>query len=414
MGTLSVDKILKTSQGAAEFTLPATDGSAGQAWISDGSGQLSVGEVTAAGIATDAVGSSEIAANAITPAQMANSAFLANRNMVINGAMQIAQRGTTTTTAGFIVDRIESAVSAVDELVCTYSQDSSGADGFANSYKINVDTAESAIAVDEYQRVTYKIEAQDCQDLKYGNAAAESVTLSFYVKSNVTGTYAFCIFGDDGSRLIGGTYAISASATWEKKTLTFAGDTAGTMNDDNGSGLRLCFWLIAGTNFTSGSTNTSWMASVTASVAYGHAVNLGSAVNNYWQITGVQLERGTTATPFESKTYAQELQACLRYFEKESLAQTYMVSNGDNAGFMAYDLNWGVKKRATPTVTFSTWSVYNYITLLGDQSTANSWSVAGTFNSDSANVGASKASHGLGNLFTMRLTNVTLSADAEL
>jgi len=251
-----------------------------------------------------------------TTVTLPDSSYLANRNMIINGAMQVSQRGTSTTTAGFIVDRIESGVSAVDELVCTYSQDSSGADGFANSYKINVDTAESAIAVDEYQRVTYKIEAQDCQDLKYGNASAESVTLSFHVKSNVTGTYAFCIFGDDGSRLIGGTYTISSSATWEKKTLTFAGDTAGTMNDDNGSGLRLCFWLIAGTNFTSGSTNTSWMASTTASTAYGHAVNLGSAINNYWQVTGIQLEIGSVATPFEHKSYGQELQDCQRYYEK--------------------------------------------------------------------------------------------------
>ena len=260
--------------------------------------------------------------------------FRSSRNMIINGAMQIAQRGTSTTTAGFIVDRIESGVSAVDELVCTYSQDSSGADGFANSYKINVDTAESAIAVDEFQRVTYKIEAQDCQGLKYGNASAESVTLSFHVKSNVTGTYAFSIFGDDGSRLIGGTYTISSSATWEKKTLTFAGDTAGTMNDDNGSGLRLCFWLIAGTNFTSGSTNTSWMASTTASTAYGHAVNLGSTINNYWQVTGIQLEIGSVATPFEHKTYGQELAACQRYYQK-----SYDVGSApgsvDNSNFVS-------------------------------------------------------------------------------
>jgi hypothetical protein len=288
-----------------------------------------------------------------TTVTLPDSSYLANRNMIINGAMQVSQRGTSTTTAGFIVDRIESGVSAVDELVCTYSQDSSGADGFANSYKINVDTAESAIAVDEYQRVTYKIEAQDCQDLKYGNASAESVTLSFHVKSNVTGTYAFCIFGDDGSRLIGGTYTISSSATWEKKTLTFAGDTAGTMNDDNGSGLRLCFWLIAGTNFTSGSTNTSWMASTTASTAYGHAVNLGSAINNYWQVTGIQLEIGSVATPFEHKTYGQELADCQRYCEKlhgdtaiEMVSMQFAYNTTATEGILYYLL-----KRANPTIT---------------------------------------------------------------
>jgi hypothetical protein len=309
---------------------------------------ITAGQVKAAGLASDAV----------TVAKMNDSAYLANRNLIINGAMQVSQRGTSTTTAGFIVDRIESGVSAVDELVCTYSQDSSGADGFANSYKINVDTAESAIAVDEYQRVTYKIEAQDCQDLKYGNASAESVTLSFHVKSNVTGTYAFCIFGDDGSRLIGGTYTISSSATWEKKTLTFAGDTAGTMNDDNGSGLRLCFWLIAGTNFTSGSTNTSWMASTTASTAYGHAVNLGSTISNYWQVTGIQLEIGSVATPFEHKTYGQELAACQRYYEKSynqgtdpgtATAVSGWLMRHPTAGPGAQMIYFAVPKRTTPT-----------------------------------------------------------------
>jgi len=285
-----------------------------------------------------------------------DSSYLANRNMIINGAMQVSQRGTSTTTAGFIVDRIESGVSAVDELVCTYSQDSSGADGFANSYKINVDTAESAIAVDEYQRVTYKIEAQDCQGLKYGNASAESVTLSFHVKSNVTGTYAFSMVGDGGIRLIGGTYTISSSATWEKKTLTFTGDTAGIINDDVGTGLTLYFWLIAGTNFTSGSTNTSWMANTTASLAYGHAVNLGSTINNYWQVTGIQLEIGSVATPFEHKTYGQELAACKRYlyaFRKDGGGSTAIgtgiISGTTTISFI--HLTLPVEMRTTPTLT---------------------------------------------------------------
>ena len=274
--------------------------------------------------------------------------FRSSRNMIINGAMQVSQRGTSTTTAGFIVDRIETVVSAVDELVCTYSQDSSGADGFANSYKINVDTAESAIAVDEYQRVTYKIEAQDCQGLKYGNASAESVTLSFHVKSNVTGTYAFSMVGDGGIRLIGGTYTISSSATWEKKTLTFTGDTAGIINDDVGTGLTLYFWLIAGTNFTSGSTNTSWMANTTASLAYGHAVNLGSTINNYWQVTGIQLEIGSVATPFEHKTYGQELAACQRYFQLPVNWQAYSDTTTATAFKIMH--SFPVTMRASPTI----------------------------------------------------------------
>ena len=165
MGTLSVDKILKTSQGAAEFTLPATDGTAGQSMITDGSGQLSLGNptlpvdsVTASEIAAGAVGTSEIAALAvtaseiaattITPAQMADSAFLANRNLVMNGAMQISQRATSTasiTGVGFhTVDRWETQATTLG--TWTQSQATDTPAGFGSSLKMDCTTANASPA----------------------------------------------------------------------------------------------------------------------------------------------------------------------------------------------------------------------------------------------------------------------------
>ena len=258
------------------------------------------------------------------------------------------------------------------------------------------------------------MEGYDAQRLKQGGANAETFTLSFYAKAvGKTGVYSVCCIKKDAGGA--GRYQVkefTVTTSWVRHTITFEADTTALIRNSNSGDLNFYFSMACGPDDKVAPT-TAWAAGGGVSAST-NQVNFMDSTSNEFHITGVQLEIGSTVTPFESKTYAQELQACLRYFEKESLAQTYMVSNGDNAGFMAYDLNWGVKKRATPTVTFSTWSVYNYVTLLGDQTTANSWSVAGTFNADSANIGATKASHGLGNLFTMRLINVTLSADAEI
>jgi len=158
------------------------------------------------------------------------------------------------------------------------------------------------------------IEGQNLQQVKKGTAAAEQLTVSFWVKANVTGTYIVELYDNDNTRVIASSYSISASATWEKKTVTFAADTTGAFDNDNGGSLYLGFWLGAGTAYTSGTLQTTWATPTDPKRAVGQ-VNLASATNNYWQITGVQLEVGDTATPFEFKPVAQDLLECQRYYQ---------------------------------------------------------------------------------------------------
>ena len=182
------------------------------------------------------------------------------RNLIINGAMQVAQRGTSTTGGGFLVDRFELNINNTDNIAITQSQDSSGPNGFANSWKILATTAESAVAADERVRFRQNIEGQNLQQFAFGTSDAKSMTLSFYVKSNKTGTYAVNLEQDDASRFIGSTYTISSADTWEFKTITVDGDTSGTINDDNGAGLIVSWYLLAGSNYTA-TNNTSYSAS---------------------------------------------------------------------------------------------------------------------------------------------------------
>jgi hypothetical protein len=151
------------------------------------------------------------------------------------------------------------------------------------------------------------------QRIAKGTSSAQQLTLSFWVKSNVTGSYVVGLEDVDNSRYVGATYSVSASATWEKKTITFPADTTGAFDNDNANSLTLLFFLGAGSNRTSGTLNTTWASTVTANQAVGQT-NLAAATNNYWQITGVQLEVGPTGTGFEFKSYGRELAECQRYY----------------------------------------------------------------------------------------------------
>ena len=245
---------------------------------------------------------------------------LSNRNLIINGAMQVAQRGTSSNSINSFgsVDRFNSSKANDDELAGTQAQSTTAPDGFSNSYKIDCTVAESAVAADEYWRVRHHIEAQNLQQLKYGTSGAQSVTLSFYVRSNVTGTYSCALYQEDGDsgsgRIIGSTYTISSADTWEYKTITFAGDTGGTINNDNGEGLTILWALMAGSNYTA-TDNTSWGTYAAGKLSYGHAVNMASSSSNEWYITGVQLEVGTNASDFEHRSFGEELSLCQRYFQ---------------------------------------------------------------------------------------------------
>ena len=270
------------------FTLPDGDGTADQVLKTDGSGQLGFADRHS------------------------------NPSLIINGAMQVAARGTSetgvTTTGVFVLDRF--VINVADTAEYTISQSTTTPDGFANSMKWDNTTANASPSSGQYALFSQKIEGQNLQHLKYGTASAQSVTLSFWVRSNKTGTYIAELLQPDASnRHINKAYTISSADTWEHKTITFSGDTSGVINNDNGSGLSVTWWLGAGSDYSSGTLQTSWGALDQTARAVGN-VNLSDSTSNEWYITGVKLEVGSTATPFEHRSYADELIRCQRYYQR--------------------------------------------------------------------------------------------------
>jgi hypothetical protein len=241
------------------------------------------------------------------------------RNIIINGDMSIAQRGTSatsiTTDAYYTIDRMKTSYTNMGNWTQSQSTDVPTGQGFATSLKMECTTADASPDSSDRIMVRQFIEGQNLQYLKKGTANAESVTASFWVKSNKTGTYILEIFDADNSRHINKSYTIDASNTWEKKTITFAGDTTGTIVNDNGDSFHFGFWLGAGSNYTSGTLQTSWGSSTSANRAVGQ-VNLADNTANEWYITGVQLEAGEVASDFEFLPFDVNLQRCQRYFYK--------------------------------------------------------------------------------------------------
>ena len=377
MGTLSVDKLVKTSSGAAEFTLPATDGAAGAVLQTDGSGQLSVATVGSSGIATDAVGSSQIAANAvtateiaattITPAQMANSAFLANRNMIINGAMQIAQRGTTaagtTSNTYSQLDRwgLGSGSSFnFDVTATTNTTTVNTEDGFASALMITPDSTQTPTG-SHNATIYYLMEGYDAQRLKQGGANAETFTLSFYANAvGKTGVYSVCCIKKDAAGAA--RYQVkefTVTTSWVRHTITFEADTTALIRNSNASALNFYFSMACGPDDIVAPT-TAWATG--GGIAAGtNQVNFMDSTSNEFHITGVQLEVGSNATPFEHKTFAQDLQACQRYYEKSYNQGVALGSNTNvgayrprhpSAGTNGSPISFRVSKRTTPTIVF--------------------------------------------------------------
>ena len=326
----------------------------------------------------------KIANSTITPAQMANSAFLANRNIVQNGAMQICQRATTVTglTAGpyTTCDRWRWSLATLGTWTSAQETLTTGnafADGFRKSFRIDCTTADASPAAGDVFVFQQRIEGYNAQGLKKGTANAESTTISFWVKSNTTGTYSFGLFDTDNDRNIWQLYTISVADTWEKKTITFAGDTTGgTLNNDNNSGLEMWWYIGAGSNYTTGTLQTRWGANTWANNAVG-TTQLAASTANDWAITGVQLEIGTTATPFEHQSFGQELATCQRYYQLKGMGLIGGVeSTSATVGTMRTGITYNPEMRAAPTVGVGASTItYNYpgVAAMASISNAISW-----------------------------------------
>jgi hypothetical protein len=219
------------------------------------------------------------------------------------------------------------------------------------------------LAASDFLLFQQRIEGQNLQGIKKGTSAAESLTISFYVKSSNTGTY-ICEFRDnDNTRQISKSYAINTANTWEKKTITVPPDTTGQFDNDNDISLQLFFWLAAGTTWSSGTLNDSaWASSVNANRAVGQ-LNLANATGNYWAVTGIQLERGSSATPYEWMDYGRELAMCQRYYYKTATVSAGVIvvsafadSTTSFGGFGSFP----VRLRATPTALSQSGTASDY------------------------------------------------------
>jgi len=290
---------------------------------------------------------------------------LSNRNLIINGAMQVAQRGTSFsyahdgTTAAYNLDRFNFGMrTTADEYDCTVAQVSDSPDGFSNSLKITTGTAESAIGADEYYNLYQPIEAQNLQLLGYGTSSAKTMTLSFYVKSSLTGTFASSFYQADDNRILNKTYTINSANTWERKTISIPADTTGVIDNNNGGGMWVYWGFGTGSDFDGGTTATNWAAYTTTNFFDSSGSDaLITTAGATWQVTGVQLEVGDVATPFEHRSFGDELARCQRYFYT-----VCPLSNSSNPIGMSYYYvsstilgmhQFPVTMRAAPTITSS-------------------------------------------------------------
>jgi len=288
---------------------------------------------------------------------LTNSQIGGRRNIIINGAMQVAQRGTSETSTGYqTCDRIQFLTSNTDNFAFTVSQSSTAPDGFSTSQKLDCTTVESSLDADELARFLYKVEGQDIQHFNYGSSASEEVTVSFYVRSNVTGVYTVEFrLNAAGTSTITKQYTISSANTWERKILKLPTNTTTSVNNDTSNGIELSFCVAAGSNFTTGSLGTSWATTATSSRYAGQAANIMSSTDNEWYITGIQMEVGSQATPFEHRSFGEELALCQRYFQTLTLGSTYReITTTEYADFFSFNTTM----RASPTAAVVTQFVY--------------------------------------------------------
>ena len=254
-------------------------------------------------------------------ALIGSQSALSNKNMVSNGAMLINQRGNVTAASGTALTyggpdrwRIYKQDSTA-VLDISQSTDVPSGQGFKYSYKVDVTTADSSADANDRCDVIFRWEGQDLQHLKKGTSEAVATTVQFWVKSSKTGTHICEMFDNDNSRQISKTYTVNTADTWEHKTVTFEGDTTGAYAADNGNSMQISWWLLSGSNTAGGTLSTTWTSNTQANRAVGQ-VNVLDSTSNEWYITGVQLEVGEQATPFEHRSFQDEFMRCQRYYQE--------------------------------------------------------------------------------------------------
>jgi hypothetical protein len=278
-----------------------------------------------------------------------------NRNVIINGAMNVAQRGTSETGVGgsngyFTVDRWQFANVDTDGRY-TVTQDSSAPAGFANSTKLDCTTADTSVASTELIKFRQKIEGQNLQGFAKGTSDAKPFAVSFYVKGNASATYACELLDQDNDRQI--TKLFSVTTDWTRVELTFPADTTGTFDDDNAQSMQIQFVLHSGSAYTSGTLNSDAWAATSATERYGGISSFVDSTDRTFFITGIQMEVGQNPTTFEHEPFDVTLQKCHRYFFKNSSTQIpSVVLRPDN--IRNFDIGFPtMRASATATVGYN-------------------------------------------------------------
>ena len=326
------------------------------------------------------------------------------RNLIINGDMAIDQRnaGASATSNGsvYTVDRYEFQMSSVTN-VQTYQQVTDAPAGFNKSLKITNNSTTQATAAGILCTPRQKIEGLNTAYLNWGTSDAQTVTVSFWVKASVTGTYPVALTNNNFSRSFVTNYTVSVANTWEYKTVTIAGDTSGTWTVNTTTGINVLFSLDTGSTYQT--TADSWQSgNYRGTSSDVHFLANASAT---WQITGVQLEANTTATPFENLQYGTQLQLCQRYYQTISKMTGY---SGPTTSDIQCSVAYPIPMRATPTISQS--SVFRFddaaaaftqtSTGLGLASTNNTGTIINVIN---ITVNGTFRPHGKANAATLNL-----------
>lgn len=301
------------------------------------------------------------------------------KNRIINGAMMIDQRNAgaaVTTSASFPVDRFRLGFSM--DGACSMQQVTDAPTGFINSIRFTTTTADTNLGTSQSVLLQHRIEGNNVSDLGWGTANAQTVTLSFWTKSSLTGTFGGSIQNSASNRSYPFSYTISSANTWEQKSITIAGDATGTWLTDTNIGIRLVFSLGAGSSLvgTAGAWSSSDLVSSTG------ATSVIGTLNATWQITGVQLEKGSTATSFDYRPYGTELALCQRYYYKmvsPTASEKYFGSGFYYASTLfAATYSFPTTMRTSPTLDYVTGTGYYIIYTSGTQDVINGFSAVRT------------------------------------
>ena len=331
---------------------------------------------------------------------------LATKNFIINGAQNVAQRGTSSTGLGgstgyYVTDRNKLVFSTSGRL--TMEQVADGPSGFLNATKLSCTTADTSIGAGENFLFSQYFEGQNLQSLKKGTSDAVPITVSFYVKGNASATYGMEIYDLDNTRSISTTFDVTTG--WTRVEKTFAGDTTGALDDDNNASLAIFLWLHAGSDSNSGTLNTSWNSVTAANRTDSNNTSFFDSTSRTFFITGWQMEIGEKATEFEHEPFETTLRKCQRYYLKRLAGSAYSYwAAGHNATHAAARLhqNFPVEMNHIPvleTSAASTFYVYSVDTVdLSDVPTINNpsvWGSAVTFPTASSGLTAGRGANAI-------------------